>query len=147
MDQPDAPLALVVEDEALLGLLVEHILGAEGFRILHAVTEAEAAHHAGTARIDVAIVNLRLHGELAGQRVIRQLRSCFPGLPVVVITGFSADDPLADLRGLGGPTARLGKPEGYSALASTVRTVMKRAATQGPDPHRRRATDTGVQRR
>jgi DNA-binding response OmpR family regulator len=144
MEEQDALLALVVEDEALLGLLVEHILGAEGFRILHAGTEAEAAHHAGTARIDVAIVNLRLHGELAGQRVIRQLRSCLPGLPVVVITGFSADDPIADLRGLCGPTARLGKPEGYAVLASTVRTVMERAGTKESDAPRRRATDTGV---
>jgi DNA-binding response OmpR family regulator len=144
MDEQDAPLALVVEDEALLGLLFEHILGAEGFRILHAGTEAEAAHHAGTARIDVAIVNLRLHGDLAGQRVIRQLRSRFPGLPVVVITGFSADNPIADLRGLGGPTARLGKPEGYAVLASTVRTVMKRAGTQGTDAARRRAADARV---
>ena len=137
MDEQDAPLALVVEDEALLGLLIEHILGAEGFRILHATTEAEASHHAGMVRIDVAIVNLRLHDELAGQRVIRHLRSRFPGLPVVVITGFSADDPIADLRGLGGPTARLGKPEGYAVLASTVRAIMERASTQVADPRRR----------
>jgi hypothetical protein len=66
---------------------------------------------------------------------------------VLVITGFSADDPHADLRGLGGPTARLGKPEGYAVLALTVRTVMERAATQGPDPRRRRATDARVRRR
>jgi DNA-binding response OmpR family regulator len=144
MDEQGAPLALVVEDEALLGLLVEHLLGAEGFRILHAVTEAEAAHHTGTARLDLAVVSLRLHGELAGQRLIRQLRSRFPGLPVVVITGFSADDPLADLRGLGGPTARLGKPEGYAVLASTVRAVMGRTGTQGTDAARRRATDARV---
>ncbi|MFC7478740.1 response regulator transcription factor [Dankookia sp. GCM10030260] len=147
MAEQDTPLALVVEDEALLGLLVEHILGAEGFHVLHAMTEAEAEYHAGMARIDLAIVNLRLHGDLAGQRVIRQLRSRFPGLPVVVITGFSADDPIADLRGLGGPTARLGKPQGYSVLASTVWALMKRAGTKESDASRRRATDTGVQRR
>ena len=141
MDEQDGPLALVVEDEALLGLLVEHLLGAEGFRILHAATEAEAEYHAGMARIDLAIVNLRLHGELAGQRAIRQLRNRFPGLPVVVITAFGADDPHAELRGLGGPTARLRKPEGYSVLASTVQAVMERAGTKPTDAPRRRATD------
>ena len=144
MNEQDAPLALVVEDEALLGLLVEHILGAEGFRILHAGTEAEAAHHAGMTCLDLAIVNLWLHGELAGQQIIRQLRSRFPRLPVVVITGFSADSPEADLRGLGGPTARLGKPEGYSALASTVRAIMDRARTGDADTPRRRMTDAGA---
>ena len=144
MNEQDAPLALVVEDEALLGLLIEDILSTEAFRILHAGTEAEAAHHTGTARLDLAVVNLRLHGELAGQRVIRQLRSRFPGLPVVVITGFGADDPHADLRGLGGPTARLGKPEGYAVLASTVRAVMGQAGTQGTDATRRRAADARV---
>jgi DNA-binding response OmpR family regulator len=141
MNEQDAPLALVVEDEAVLGLLVEHILSAEGFRILHAGTEAEAAYNVGMARIDLAIVNLRLDGALAGQRVIRQLRSRFPRLPVVVISGFGADAPEADLRGLGGPTARLGKPEGYSDLASTVRAIMDRAKTEAVDAPRRRMTD------
>ena len=141
MDDQDAPLALVVEDEAVLGLLVEHILCAEGFRILHAATEAEAAHHVGMACIDLAIVNLQLDGALAGQRVIRQLRSRFPRMPVVVISGFGADAPEADLRGLGGPTARLGKPEGYSDLASTVQAIMHRAKAGGADAPRRRITD------
>ena len=141
MDEQDAPIELVVEDEAVLGLLVEHILSAEGFRILHAATEAEAAHHVGMARIDLAIVNLQLDGALAGQQVIRQLRSRFPRLPVVVISGFGADAREADLRGLGGPTARLGKPEGYAALASTVRAIMDRASTEDADAPRRRMTD------
>ena len=144
MPDQDAPLALVVEDETLLGLLVEHVLAAKGFRILHASTKAEAAQHAETACLDLAIVNLWLHGELAGQQVIRELRSRFPRLPVVVISGFSFDSPEANLRGLGGPTVRLGKPEGYSAMASTVRAIMDRARAGDADIPRRRLTDAGA---
>jgi DNA-binding response OmpR family regulator len=47
---------------------------------------------------------------LDGRDVIRALRQRRAGLPTLVITGYDALAPEADLRGLGGPTARLGKP-------------------------------------
>ena len=68
-DQP-APLALIVDDEALLALEIEDLLMAEGSRTLIAYTEAEVKTLA-VEHLAVAVVDLSLGGELAGQRVYR----------------------------------------------------------------------------
>ena len=67
---------------------------AEGFSTLIAHTEAEATRLA-VEHLAVAVVNLRLAGDLAGHRVIRFLRSHIPKLPVVVVTT-AALAPLVD---------------------------------------------------
>lgn len=134
------PLALIVEDEALLALAMEDLLLGEGFQVVVACTEAEAMLNTHDDFV-VAIVDLRLADDLAGQRVIAALRRRSPRLPVVVVTGYDAEAPEADLRGLGGPTTRLHKPANYSQLAAAVRDVVSQARS-GQTPcrtERRRA--------
>jgi DNA-binding response OmpR family regulator len=137
MSRVARPLALVVDDEALLGLMAGDLLSEAGFDTLYAAGEAEALHRASMAPIDVAIVELWLNGSLAGKRVIRALREMRPDLPIVVITGFAGEAPQADLRGLGGPIARLEKPFGYAELPDVARAVMDRAARELPALDRR----------
>jgi len=134
------PLALIVEDEALLALLVEDLLTAEGFTTLLAASEAEAIAAAAECPT-VAVVDLRLGKDLAGPRIIRALRDAVPDLPVVVMTGFGTDTPEANLRGLGWPTARLSKPAGYNELVAAVRGVIEQARTGTRPTGGRRATD------
>ena len=122
-----APLAVIVEDEALLALATENLLVAEGFRTIIAHTEAEAKALAGEPVV-VAVVNLQLVGALAGQRVIRFLRNRLPRLPVVVVTGYNNRAPEANLRGLGWPTIRLHKPANYEQLACAVWDVLDHAS-------------------
>ncbi|MDO9713618.1 response regulator [Paracraurococcus lichenis] len=139
------PLALIVEDEALLTLLTESLLAAEGFDTIFAVCETEAMAQAAVAdRITVAVVNLHLGDDVAGQRIIRALRQHAPNLPVVVITGFDNDAPQADLRGLGWPTLRLHKPGGYDALVPAVLNVMEQVRTGARPAGGRRHTDHNV---
>jgi DNA-binding response OmpR family regulator len=132
MDQQDnnrpgsAPLALVVDDEALLALEMEDLLAAAGFASVIACSEA-AARAVPVATLSVAVVNLRLNGELLGQGIIRSLRRLRPGLPIVVVTGYDSDAPQADLRGLGWPTVRLQKPQHGEHLVGAVRDVMAQA--------------------
>ena len=134
-------LALIVEDEVLLGLLAEDLLAAEGFDTALAASETEALDRATTAgRLTVAVLDLRLSGDLAGQRIIRALRQQAPDLPVVVMTGFGADAPEANLRGLGWPTVRLSKPAGYGELVAAVRDVIEQARNGGRPNGGRRAT-------
>ena len=135
-----APEALLVEDEALLALAMPDLLTAEGFTISVAFTEMDA-HAMAVGDLSVAIVNLNLAGNLAGQHIIRRLRQRIPNLPVVVVTGYDHDAPQADLRGLGGPTMRLRKPEHYAALATSVRDVMDAARRDTMPTERRRQTD------
>lgn len=133
MDQQSgAPLALIVDDEALLALEMEELLAAEGFQTRIACTPA-AAMAVPAETLAVAVVNLRLNGELLGHGLIRVLRGQRPNLPVVVVTGYDLDAPQADLRGLGWPTVRLHKPQHGLQLVTAVRDVITRAQ-QGQRP-------------
>jgi hypothetical protein len=60
-------------------------------------------------------------------------------MPAVVTTGFDPRAPEADLRGLGGPTVRLGKPFDGDALLERLAGVLGAPAT--PAAPRRRASD------
>ena len=81
---PPRPMALVVDDEALLALEMEDLLTQAGFATLIACTEA-AARVAPAEALSVAVVNLRLNGQLLGHGIIRMLRRRQPDLPVVVV--------------------------------------------------------------
>ena len=142
MHDKTRPLALIVEDEVLLALAVEDLLTAEGFDTLCAISEEQVLALIPTAGpLAVAVVDLRLGGDLTGQRIIRALRMQTSDLPVVVVTGFGHDAPQADLRGLGWPTVRLPKPASYDALAAAVRDVVDQAHTGRRPTGNRRTTD------
>lgn len=103
------PTVLVVEDEALLALDLRQMLERLGFDVA-TLAQVEAARPP-PARLAAAVVNLNLGpGMPSGQEVIRHLRARRSALPVVVVTGYAARAPQANLRGLGGPTARVEKP-------------------------------------
>lgn len=74
-----------------------------------------------------------------GRDVVRALRKRRPGMPVVVVTGFDSRAPQADLRGLGGPTARLRKPFDCDELVDRLAGLLD--GTAAPVPPRRRASD------
>ena len=132
LDAP--PTVLVVEDEALVAMLVEDTLTRAGFA--PAWTPDGLSGQADPA---AAVVDLRLADGLDGRDVVRRLRARRPALPVVVVTGFAPDAPEADLRGLGGPTLRLRKPFDCDELAAGVAAVMAAPASRGAAPRRRRS--------
>lgn len=103
---------LVVEDEALLALELEQVLTEAGYEVVLAADSISALAWAAdpSVRLRAAIVDLHRPVGVGGQDIARRLRAQCPGLPLVVVTGYSPSSPQADLRGLGGPTARLQKP-------------------------------------
>jgi CheY-like chemotaxis protein len=109
---PERSVILVVEDEVMLALELEQVLTAAGYAVVTAADGPDALAHAADPglRLRAAIANLNLPGSMSGHEVIHRLRASFPRLPVVVVTGYAPLAPQADLRGLGGPTARLQKP-------------------------------------
>jgi DNA-binding response OmpR family regulator len=137
------PTVLVVEDEALVAMLVEDVLAEAGYGSVLS-PDGDAASGAGDARADAAtaaaaVVDLRLAGGLDGREVVRDLRARRPALPVVVITGFHPEAAQADLRGLGGPTLRLCKPFDCDDLAGGVSAVLDAPAPPAATPRRRRS--------
>ena len=120
------PLALIVEDEALVALAMEDVLRNSGFDVVLAATKQEAIHY--DAHIfTILIVDLCLNGELSGQHIIRVFRCIIPQLPLIVVTGFHADAPQASLHGLGAPIARLHKPDHLDALVPAAWTAIHQA--------------------
>ena len=93
-----------------------------------------------------AVVGLRLAAGLDGREVVGRLRERNPSMPVLVVTGFDPRAPEADLRGLGGPIVRLGKPFDCDELLGRLADLLGGgpAAPAAPMPPRRRRSDARV---
>ena len=84
-------------------------------------------------------MDLRLAGGLDGRDVLLRLRARHPGMRVVATTVSDPKAAEAGLRGLGGPTVRLGKPFGGGAHLERLAGVLHDSATR--TARRRRASD------
>ena len=138
---PTAPPAIVVvvEDEALIAMLVADALADAGYRPACTPDGRTGVPAPGSGPdAAAAVVDLRLADGLDGRWVVRDLRERRPDLPVVVTTGFHPEAPQADLRGLGGPTLRLCKPFDGEQLAGGVAAVIGAPAVS-ETPRRRRS--------
>jgi DNA-binding response OmpR family regulator len=138
---PSAPTTvLIVEDEALVAMMVDDTLAGAGYRTLHAPDgRVTGACPDGGAPAQAAVVDLRLADGPDGREVVRRLRERHPSVPVVVVTGFDPRAPEADLRGLGGPTVRLQKPFDCDELVERLAGMLDGTAV--PARPRRRAAD------
>ena len=139
-DATDAPpTVLVVEDEALVAMLVTDTLAEAGFRPVWSPDgRAGLADPECATPTTAAVVDLRLSDGQDGRQVVRRLRERHPDLPVVVITGFHPEASQADLRGLGGPTLRLCKPFDCGDIVDSVSAVLS-APGASAAPRRRRS--------
>lgn len=86
----DAKSILIVEDEAMIGMMLEDYLDALGYR-LHALagTVDEACTHARSGGFDAALLDCNLQGEKSWPvaDILAQA-----GIPFVFATGGMADD-------------------------------------------------------
>ena len=81
---------LVVEDEAMIGMMLEDYLDTLGYR-LHAIAASvdEACDHARKGGFDAALLDCNLHGEKSWPVADLLAQS---GIPFVFATGGIADD-------------------------------------------------------
>ncbi|MEK7343008.1 MAG: response regulator [Pseudomonadota bacterium] len=86
----DAKSILIVEDEAMIGMMLEDYLDALGYR-LHAVasTVDEACAHAREGGFDAALVDCNLQGEKSWPVADILAKS---DIPFIFATGGMADD-------------------------------------------------------
>jgi CheY-like chemotaxis protein len=118
---------LVAEDEALVALSLGDMLEIDGHEVELAFDGAAAlvaARRLGVS-LDVLVTDLNMPC-LNGEALIRDLRTEWPGLPVVVITGSPPPGGEAELRRSGGghgPLVLLHKPVSYAGLAGALRRV------------------------
>ena len=84
---------LVVEDEAPLLKLMQHILESNGYKVLGCATGREALHIWGEhpKRIDLLLTDLILPDGMAGTELARILQLAKPGLKVLFTSGYNAE--------------------------------------------------------
>ena len=136
------PLVLVVENEALIAMLMEQILIDAGYAVVTAFSGKEALGMAVSIdQLFLVVMDIHLSDGIDGRSVLRALRTKRPLLPAVVVTGFSQWLHEADLRGVGGPTARLMKPFVAEELTACIADVLSR--TDGLPALRQRRNRAG----
>jgi CheY-like chemotaxis protein len=125
----------------MVALLLAGEIEEAGYRVEDAADGTAALSLiASVPHLDAAVVNLNLGFGPGGKQVVRSLRNRWPGLPIIVVTGYVATGPEADLRGLAGPTVRLQKPVEIAELRSHLAslTTNGRLVRDAADRSRRR---------
>lgn len=132
-DRPDRvhPI-LIVEDDELVRVSLADRLRLEGFAVSTAVTVDGARRELAKApRPDLVITDIRLP-DGSGAEVFEQCHVDFPGVPVIIMTGFGS---VADAVRLvkAGALDYLEKPFNLDELVDTVRTTV-RGSDLGDEP-------------
>jgi CheY-like chemotaxis protein len=114
---------LLVEDEALVRLLAAEALRESGYSVVEAATGDEAAVLLlGPARFDLLLTDVRMPGVLDGLNVATKARERQPGIPILVVSGYSTG--LARrFEELSPPSAFLQKPYHLDALLDATRQL------------------------
>lgn len=89
----NAPSILVVEDDVLIQGMVDDSLREAGFElvIVPSGEEALTLFNSNKESFRALVSDVNLRGELDGWEVARKVREAAPGIPVVYMTGASAD--------------------------------------------------------
>ncbi len=122
---------LVVEDEEPIRWLISNCLRECGYTVT-ATGDAQQALDAaqrGDARIDMLITDVVMPGQ-SGVELARQVRGRWPGIPVLFVSGYGADE--LSHRGVDLQRAELMvKPFRHDKLVETVRRMLDAAASPG----------------
>jgi PAS domain S-box-containing protein len=131
---PTAPVrgaerVLIVEDEPMVRALVSHVLAGQGYDVRTASNGDEALalaeHEGGT--VDLLISDVVMPG-LNGVELARRLRARWPGLQVLMMTGYSDTKLLEPGGGVADASHLLAKPFTPQDLLVRVRHLLDSAA-------------------
>ena len=95
MTSAEPPLALVVEDDAAVRMLVRMILARDGWRVLEAPDAEQAlAAAAGASELRLLVTDVFLPG-MQGAELHARLRAAIPGLRALFVSGDSRQSLIA----------------------------------------------------
>jgi len=121
-DEPP-PLALVVEDQALVAMTIESCLTESGYAVVpHACGQPAIAAIAAGAAVNLLVTGLRLP-DVHGGAVIEALWAHRPGTPVIVSTGAAELPPALAIQAAAGMLGYLEKPWPEAELGAMVRRL------------------------
>ena len=122
VDTGNGPLVLVVEDEQQMLRFLRVTLRVHDYRVLEAVTGAEALITAAARHPDLVILDLGLP-DADGMDVVRKLRTWFKNPILVVSARHQEHDKVKALDG--GADDYLTKPFGTSELLARLRVALR----------------------
>jgi CheY-like chemotaxis protein len=124
------PVVLLAEDEHLITIALEVVLMDAGFDFLVATNAQEAifALEENAARFCALLTDIRMPGEADGWDVARRARELQPLLPVIYMTGDSAEQWAS--QGVPG-SILLQKPFVDAQLVTALSTLLNEARTSG----------------
>ena len=80
---------MIVEDDAIIGMDIEHRVRRLGYEVTGVADNAEEAINlAADTKPDIALMDIRLRGDIDGIDTARMLKEQF-ALPVIFITAYS----------------------------------------------------------
>jgi CheY-like chemotaxis protein len=112
------PVALAVDDEPLVLMLISMILTARGWRVIQASNGDVALARAGGVELDLLITDYEMPG-MNGRSLAHRLCQNDPDLPVLVVSGRPEASDWAE----GARHAFLAKPFAIEALADRVESL------------------------
>lgn len=117
------PRILFVDDEAsMLEILAAYFQG-RGFEVATATAGVQAMELARRNRFDLAVLDINLAGE-NGLKLLSQLKSAFPGLPVVLFTGLPENAELLDEALARGASGFMRKADSLEDLSEALRSYL-----------------------
>jgi len=111
---------LVVDDEEGIRHGLSRFFEREGYAVEAAEDAASAASIFSRAKIDIAVLDLRLKGPASGLDLLARLKTEDPELPVIIITGYGSIESAIDAMKRGASDYIL-KPVDNEALLALVR--------------------------
>ncbi len=115
---------LLVDDEAIAIMALEHGLVDEGFRVTTAFNGQEALGLWRGDRFDALVTDLRMP-VMAGDDLIRNVRSDEPGLPVVVVSGYATGEISEGLKvNFPAPFAIMPKPVRVEEVSGALKRML-----------------------
>lgn len=118
---PGGQVVLLVEDDMLLRMSVGRGLERMGYRVRHAADGDQALARLAAERPAVLVSDIRMPG-LDGVELTRRARGLYPGLRVLLISGFADEEARMAVPGL--DVAFLPKPFTVKTLGERIRELV-----------------------
>jgi DNA-binding NtrC family response regulator len=119
---------LVVDDDDPVRVMLARLLRTQGYDVLQAAHAAEARALLEKSRPDLVISDIVMPGE-SGIELRRGILERWPGLPVILISGYSAEGP-AEFAARTPDTIFVQKPFAADQFLALVEQTLASAAGQ-----------------
>ncbi|MCH2059286.1 MAG: sigma-54 dependent transcriptional regulator [Verrucomicrobiales bacterium] len=127
---------VIIDDEAAILQLMTQLCEGLGHKVHATQSGAEGVDAIKTERPDLLIVDLRI-GDMNGLEIIEMCANEFPGMPIIMVTGFGSIETAVEAMRLGA-FDYLAKPFELDDLQRTVNRALKQLSIPGneqqPEP-------------